>query len=246
MKKVSKIGIEMILAAINSVTGLQCIMEKEVPCDSKASADAEGNVPETEAVTSTVKKVLTNVGSTVVDIFTTIDRINNLDVTKTRLVDGEHAMSDYEVLDVLTPFIRPAKAIYGGETQGIKQKDHLVAYASICDTFRGEVLSPEGLKHAQLKLLRAMNKKCTALVGTVAVKREVIVLTENELLTMPVLFEGSGMASVTRSTGFELHALKNADYEEDEYVVSYSQRFVSDNLESIVVAIVAAASRRSE
>lgn len=247
MKKVSIVKIEKILNALTNVTGFQCITDEEGPRGSKAKANAEGEVPKSDAVASKKKKkVLTPFGKVVVDIFTTIDGINNLDMSKTKLINCEYAMSDYEILDELTCFIRPAKAIYGGETQGIKQKDHLVAYASICDTFRGEVLSPEGFKNAQLKLLRTINKKCTVLAGTVAVKREVLVITENELLTMPVLLKGANFASVTRSSRLEVYALSVADYEEDEYVVSYSERYLSDCLDTIAVAIAAAANRRSD
>lgn len=189
--------------------------------------------------------VLTAVGQEVVDVFATLDAINTLNTDITTLVDGEHKVDEYMKLPCFDMFIRPAKAVIAGETQGIRQLDNLTSYTPFCTEFKGEVLSPAMFENAQLRYLRTVNRKCSALVGATSVKRDKLVLTEDVILSMPIILDGK-LQAVTRGKKFEVFALKQQFYPTKEYIVSYNYVTVDDAMMEFGKAFTAAANGRVE
>lgn len=187
---------------------------------------------------------LTAVGKEVVDVFATIDAINTLDTDISTLVDGEHKVDEYKKLPCFDMFIRPVKAVITGETQGIRQLDNLTPYTPFCQEFKGDVLSPTMFENAQLRYLRTVNKQCSALVDATSVKREKLVLTEDAILSMPVIIDGK-LQAVTRGKKFEVFALKHQFYPAREYIVIYTNDTVNDAMLEFGKAYTAAASKRS-
>jgi hypothetical protein len=186
---------------------------------------------------------LTALGRDVVDVFTTIDAINALNTDVNTIVIDGYKVDDYNKLACLDRFIRPSKAIIAEETQGIKQIDMLTKYESICDVFKGEVLSPAMFESAQLRCLRAINKKCSALVDTTSVTREPLLLSENAILAMPVVIDGK-LKAVTRGKKFELFALKHQFYPTREYIVVYNNETVNEAMILFAQDVVSAANGR--
>lgn len=187
---------------------------------------------------------LTALGRDVVDVFTTIDAINALNTDISNIVIDGYKVDDYHKLACFDRFIRPSKAIVAEETQGIKQIDMLTEYESICDVFKGEVLSPAMFESAQLRCLRAINKKCSALVGTTSVARMPLLLSENAILTMPVVIDGE-LKAVTRGKKFELFALKHQFYPAREYIVAYNNVTVNEAMVLFAQDVVSAANGRN-
>lgn len=239
-----KISILAIMKGINDVTGTAMYQVEDVV---KVAADGKPiEAPKGKLVVEREKAYsvysLTTVGSTVLDIFRTIDAINQLDLRYSKKI-GEFDYDEYSITECFKMFIRPSRAIIGGEVEGIRQKDALSNYSAFVPEGLGEVLTPEGFENAQLRLLRSINRKCTALVGASAVVRDKLILTEKHFMTMPVIINGE-MKAVSRKDSFEVFSLQDARYEDYEYIVSYNSNYVNDAMLQLGKALLKTSSER--
>jgi hypothetical protein len=247
--QMKSVSILQILTALQKVGMCLMFTHSEVAKPEKTEdIDSDVGIPQADYVKDGKEKWitynLTTLGRDVVDVFATIDAINTLNTDVSKIVIDGYEVGDYHKLACFDRFIRPSKAVVAEETQGIKQIDMLTTYEPICDVFKGEVLSPAMFESAQLRCLRAINKKCSALVDITSVTREPLLLSEDAILAMPSVIDGE-LKAVTRGKNFELFALKHQFYPTREYIVVYNNETVNEAMILFAQEVVKAANRRS-
>jgi hypothetical protein len=246
--QMKSVSILQILTALQKVGMCLMFTQSEVAKPKKTEdVDSDVDIPQGDYVKDGKEKWitynLTTLGRDVVDIFATIDAINTLNTDVSKIVIDGYEVGDYHKLACFDRFIRPSKAIVAAETQGIKQIDMLTTYEPICDVFKGEVLSPAMFESAQLRCLRAINKRCSDLIKTTGVVRDSLVLTEDAILTKPVVIDGT-LKAVTRGRQFEIFALKHQFYPTREYIVEYNNATVNEAMILFAQDVVSAANGR--
>lgn len=252
---------EIVFDAITNATGVKFLQVKEVSAESaneaevdvKASAQHgegsdEPDHPEKsgngESEPKSVK-VLTAMGIVLMSIFKTINAINALDLSRSSRILGEFEYSEYNLLNCLQVFIRPRKAVIGSET-GVRQKDLLEDYQPFFAEAPngGKVLSPTEFENAQLRLLRAINKKCVALNDVAPISRDYLVVTEEVLQQYPICSNGE-VKAVAKSDVLRMFPLKYSFYEDDDYIAVYTERYVEDAMLNLGNMLVKAANQRN-
>lgn len=236
--------------AITDATGVRFLqLNKEVvKADSAEEADggADASVETNNEEASTpLVQGLTVMGQLLLDMFTTLNEINGLKLDRSTKVLGEFDYTEYKLLNCLKMFVRPRKVIVGSET-GIKQKDLLEDYQPFFAEApgQGRVLSPTEFENAQLRLLRAINKKCVALSDVAPISRETVVLTEELLQQYPIV-KGETVKAVAKSDVLRMFPLTHSFYEDDDYIAVYTRRYVSDAMLNLGNLLVKAANQRN-
>lgn len=186
---------------------------------------------------------LTSVGKWIADMFFTLDRINGLDLLKTRMMLCEFDYTEYSILDELNVFVKGDRAIPCAEVAGLRFKDCLI-HEDLCGPYEGDTLTPEEFKNAQLRLLRFMNPKCVALSGVHAIERPMVYLTEDDYLHYPVMINGE-KCIVAKSNSIKLFALNIHAYDDEDYAYCYTSKFVKSKFADIASALLARSAIRA-
>lgn len=234
--------------AITSATGLHFLQLNKVEAKSAEEAESDAVASDethVEEGKATLCQRLTALGQVLLDLFATLNAINALNLDRSIKILGEFEYTEYKLLNCLKLFVRPRKVIVGAET-GIKQLDLLEEYQPLFAEAPGvgRVLSPTEFENAQLKLLRAINKKCTALSDVAPISRETVTLTEELLLQYPVCSEEE-MKAVAKSDVIRVFPLKHKFYDDEDYIAVYSRRYVEDAMIQLGNLLVKAANQRN-
>lgn len=117
-------------------------------------------------------------GKFISDLFSTIRRFNELDVLHgSTLVDGEHHMNEYVMLDCLRWLLTPVIVTVGDPFELTRCAD--LALGSWLEFPQTDILTPSQFKDAQIFLLKCVNKKRNSVDEShfKAVTREPVFLT---------------------------------------------------------------------
>lgn len=181
--------------------------------------DDKGNFK--EDIESLSPQHLSFAGGALVDIFTTIDGMNQLEYPKTDIVTRNFTMEDYSIPAEFFRFIRPWKVVAHADLlDDDKAVDLIDEYVEFNDATFGVELPPQKLKAAFDQVLKAINPKCQSVYGLKQVSREAMTLTMDMINTWPTVIGATGVYKSHEYTdNYNPWRLRFAQYQGRHYTV---------------------------